>query len=109
MISKTVTGRILMTSVSESPKMIWIDLVDKGKYEVAEGTEVKDLVDVYYTDHKLPIVGALIQNEMQDLNYLLQNGDTVEMVDIATEDGVRIYRRSALLMLLKACHDLFRE
>lgn len=96
-----------MTSVSESPKMIWIDLVDKGKYEVAEGTEVKDLVDVYYTDHKLPIVGALIQNEMQDLNYLLQNGDTVEMVDIATEDGVRIYRRSALLMLLKACHDLF--
>lgn len=96
-----------MVKLDESPKMIMIELIDQGRFEVAEGTKVKDLVAAYYKEHQLPIVGALIRNEMQDLNYLLQDDDTVEMIDISNEDGVRIYRRSAFLMLLKACNDLF--
>lgn len=96
-----------MAVIDEKPKMINIYLTDQGQQEVTEGTKVKDLVVDYYKDHKLPIVGALIRNEMQDLNYLLQDDDTVEMIDLANEDGVRIYRRSALFILLKACHDLF--
>ncbi|HNX29258.1 MAG TPA: nucleoside kinase [Syntrophomonadaceae bacterium] len=98
-----------MTGSEESRKMITIELAGKGKYEVAAGSRINNLVAAYYKDHKMPIVGALIQNEMQDLNCVLQDGDKVEMVDIANEDGVRIYRRSALLILLKACHDLFPE
>ncbi len=88
-------------------KLIAIDLEGHGRCEVPTGSSINDLAAACFKEHKLPIVGATIQNQMQDLSYELQEGDQVKMVDISSEDGVRIYRRSALFMLLKACHDLF--
>lgn len=96
-----------MSSMEEKSEMINIELLDRGKVEVPLGTKVVDLILEFYTEHQILIVAALVRNEMKDLNYLLQEGDTVEMVDLADEDGVRIYRRSAFFILQKACDELF--
>ena len=96
-----------MSSMEEKSEMINIELLDRGKVEVPLGTKVVDLILKFYTEHKILIVAALVRNEMKDLNYLLQEGDTVEMVDLSDEDGVRIYRRSAFFILQKACDELF--
>jgi len=96
-----------MSSMEEKSEMINIELLDRGKVEVPLGTKVVDLILGFYTEHQILIVAALVRNEMKDLNYLLQEGDTVEMVDLSDEDGVRIYRRSAFFILQKACDELF--
>ncbi|NLF46239.1 MAG: nucleoside kinase [Syntrophomonadaceae bacterium] len=93
--------------MEEKSEMINIELLDRGKVEVPLGTKVVDLILGFYTEHQILIVAALVRNEMKDLNYLLQEGDTVEMVDLSDEDGVRIYRRSAFFILQKACDELF--
>ncbi|HPF21159.1 MAG TPA: nucleoside kinase, partial [Syntrophomonas sp.] len=59
--------------------------------------------------HELPVVAGIVNNRLRDLNFLLDRDCEVEMVELYSEAGLKIYRRSASFLLLKACKDLFPE
>lgn len=54
------------------------------------------------------IVGARVNNEVKDLNHhLVEDTEDVELLDLTSEEGLRIYRRSIYFLLSIAIQKLF--
>ncbi|MDR1160555.1 MAG: nucleoside kinase, partial [Syntrophomonadaceae bacterium] len=85
---------------------VTVTVKNKGTYYVKPGTTLAELLSDVYDDLK---VAAKVDNYLQDLNFVLDRSCSVEAVDLSSENGFRIYRRSVVFMLAKACYDLFPE
>ncbi|MEV0276187.1 threonine--tRNA ligase [Streptomyces sp. NPDC050610] len=55
------------------------------------------------------IVAARVAGELKDLAYGLADGDEVEPVELASEDGLNILRHSAAHVMAQAVQDLFPD
>lgn len=71
---------------------------------VTTGTTAADLFPGERT-----IVAARVNGELKDLAYELQDGETVEGVEISSEDGLDILRHSTAHVMAQAVQDLFPE
>jgi uridine kinase len=101
-------GRIIMT-IASSENPIEVKIKNVGTYQVAAGTLLKDLCADIQSKWPCYIVAGIIQNTLRDMHYPLENDCELELVDITTEKGLRIYRRSVAFLLIKACRDLFPQ
>ncbi len=55
-------------------------------------------------------VTALIQdNELKDLHHTFTKSGTISLVDVTSEMGMRIYRRTGIFIIVKACRELFPQ
>ncbi len=80
-----------------------------GSYNVPEGTAITELLKKIAGRLVFPVMAININNHLRDLNYRFTRPCTIELVDINSEIGVRIYRRTASFLLMKAARDLFPE
>ncbi|MFJ4714713.1 threonine--tRNA ligase [Streptomyces sp. NPDC088785] len=55
------------------------------------------------------IVAARVAGELKDLAYVLADGETVEPVEIASEDGLAILRHSTAHVMAQAVQELFPD
>jgi threonyl-tRNA synthetase len=55
------------------------------------------------------VVAARVNGELRDLAWPLADGDDVEAVDIASDDGRYILRHSAAHVMAQAVQELFPE
>ncbi len=55
------------------------------------------------------IIACMVNNEVKNLNYELQNNDKVELLDITDRDGARIYTRGLLFIMSMAFKQLYPE
>ena len=55
------------------------------------------------------ILGACVNNKVQNLNYRIYSPKTVEFLDIHSTAGRRIYAFSLMFMLYKAVKDLYPD
>lgn len=76
---------------------------------VKRGTRIEDLIKNQRGKKDSIIVAVLINNELRELTYRLENDCNIKFVDLTIEDGVRIYERSLKFILIKAVKDLFPE
>jgi uridine kinase len=76
---------------------------------VKKGTRVEDLIQGLKGKKDSIIVAVLIDNEIRELTYRLENDCKINFVDLACEDGLRIYERGLKFLLIKAVKDLFPE
>ncbi len=74
---------------------------------VNKGTRIEDLIKGLKGKKDSLIVAALINNELRELTYRLENDCSIRLVDLTSEDGIRIYERSLKFLLIKAVKDLF--
>ncbi len=79
----------------------------KGSYKVASGTSLGAFFEQLQGDLEYPAVAGIIDNHLRDVYYPLDRDCEVELVDLSSEAGLKIYRRSTTFLLLKACKDLF--
>ncbi|MDD4172276.1 MAG: nucleoside kinase, partial [Syntrophomonas sp.] len=86
-----------------------VTIKNVGSFQVAPGTFLGDLCASIKKEWEYPVVAGIIRNTLRDLHYSLKSDCEVELVDTSTEAGLRIYRRSASFILIKACRDLFPE
>ena len=52
-------------------------------------------------------MGALVNNQLQDLQYVVMNPLRVNFIDVTTLDGYSIYSRSLIFVLYRAVNQLF--
>lgn len=71
---------------------------------VTTGTTAADLFDGERT-----VVAARVGGELKDLAYELKDGETVEGVEISSEDGLNILRHSTAHVMAQAVQELFPE
>ncbi len=54
-----------------------------------------------------PIVAATIDNDVKDLQTTVRDGGRVAFLDLTSDEGMRVYRRSLSFVLVVAARDLF--
>ncbi len=86
-----------------------IEIRVKGKetYQVAAGTMLGDFCEQLNGELEYKAVAGIIDNHLRDIYYPLDRDCEIELVDLSSEMGLKIYRRSAAFLLLKASWDLF--
>ncbi|MEQ8200225.1 MAG: nucleoside kinase [Syntrophomonadaceae bacterium] len=82
---------------------------DVGAFQVARGSTVGELFAPLQEGRAYPIVAAIVRNTLRDPHYVFKYDCEAELVDTTCPAGLRIYRRSATMVLIKACRDLFPD
>lgn len=81
--------------------------INGNKYEYESGIQLIDLVNEYAPDSN--IILCKVDNEFHGLNHILFDDCTVEFVDNTTAAGHKAYEKTALMIFIKAIHDLYPE
>ena len=55
------------------------------------------------------IIACKCNNEIKSLDYLIKEGDRVELIDITDKDGMRVYVRGILYIMAMAFDRLYPE
>ena len=86
------------------------------RLNIAQGTSLADLAAQYTKKNvassgltQLPILGALVNNKVEPLQYRIYNPKVIKFLNISDRQGFRLYRNSLCFMLYKAVLDCFPE
>ncbi|WP_251621123.1 nucleoside kinase [Odoribacter lunatus] len=89
-------------------KQVEIFCENTGKsYQIEVGSTLYDAKKVIFPQNHQNILGALVNNEVQDLQYIILMPKQVNFIDVTSLDGYSIYTRSLLFVLYKAINRLF--
>ncbi len=77
------------------------------KYEF--GTTLKEIADDHNISLKYPVLGALVDNTLQELSLKISRPHKVNFIDITHKDGMRMYFRSLYFVLMKAVKDIMPD
>lgn len=75
--------------------------------EIELGLTLRDVKKIVFPTNHNHILGALVNNHLQDLQYVIMNPKRINFIDVTTLDGYSIYSRSLIFVLCKAVSDLF--
>ncbi|NPA69112.1 MAG: nucleoside kinase [Chlorobi bacterium] len=90
--------------------MLEIDCICTGqtkKYPF--GTRLFEILKDTNPKLKYPVLGALVDNEVQELSFRIIKPHRVEFIDITNQDGIRMYFRSLYFVLMKAVKDIIPD
>ena len=89
-------------------KTITISCENTGcNYNVEAGMTLKEIKKIIYPENHNNILGALINHQLKDLQYIVMNPLKVNFIDITTLDGYSVYSRSLIFVLYKAVSNIF--
>jgi len=71
---------------------------------VPQGTSLLDLVKMQNTSTK--VVAAHVNNALCSLDYRLEHDCSVRLLDLTTDDGMRVYRSSLVFTLIRAAKEV---
>ena len=83
----------------------------QGK-EVGMQNSIKKVIDMFTDNVKMSpkkIIACKCNNEVKPLDYEINEGDQVEILDITSKDGMMVYIRGALYIMAKAFHEVYPE
>ena len=89
-------------------KTITISCENTGcNYKVEAGMTLKEIKKIIYPENHNHILGALINHQLKDLQYIVMNPLKINFIDITTLDGYSVYSRSLIFVLYKAVSNIF--
>jgi len=86
-----------------------VHLPDQRVISGPRGAAVGEFLDLYKLSAPSPIVGAVVNSELRELTYPIENDSYVRAVTMSESDGMLIYRRSLSFLLEAAFEELFPE
>lgn len=76
-------------------------------YKIKIGSNLRDLKKIVFPQNHKQILGALVNNQLQDLQHVIMSPLQVNFVNASTLDGYSIYTRSLIFLLYKAVKQLY--
>ncbi|XVG95744.1 nucleoside kinase [Eubacteriales bacterium KG127] len=83
------------------PREEWQD------FEFKDSMTVEDVYKEFAGELPYSIYAANVNNDYQDLNYLLKDGDEIILLDIRTQAANYVYQYSLTLLLLRAVNKVW--
>lgn len=81
---------------------------------ITPGTQIAELAEEYTKQRMAeegkapwPILGALVNNKVEPLQYRIYNPKVIKLLDITSRQGFRMYRNALCFMLYTAVHDCY--
>ena len=90
-------------------KQITITFCDGTKEQYPAGISLLELSKKKQNTYKTLIVAAKVNMNLKELFDTLEEDARVEFIDLTSQDGIRIYQRSLIFVLIKATKDVFPE
>ena len=84
-------------------------MYNSEEMEIPTGTTIKEAFKEEIEKSEVPIIGAKYNNEYQRLDYVLEEDGEVALVNIASQGGMKIYRRTLIYIMAKAFDKLYKE
>lgn len=81
----------------------------KTEKKIPFGTSLGEIAKIMKVDTGYPILGAIVNNTLKELSYMIYKPKTVNFIDSTHPDGRRMYLRSLSFVLFKAARDLYPE
>ena len=82
---------------------------DLNQKELQEKITVREAFKEEIEQSEFPIIGAKVNNEYQRLDYELNEDSEVQLVNIATDGGMKVYRRTLIYIMAKAFDKTYKE
>jgi uridine kinase len=101
-----------MISVSSPRDDVRVILPDGRIFSAPVGTTIGEVfaaAGIVPTPRTGPICGAVIDNDLRELNFPLARDANAQPITLVDSDGGRIYRRSLVFVLIVAAHELFPD
>lgn len=73
------------------------------------GTSLAAIVEDQKIELDYPVLGAMVNNQLEELHYEIYKPKTIEFIDITHVDGRRMYMRSLSFILIKAIKELYPD
>jgi uridine kinase len=84
-----------------------VTFADGMVFEAEPGTTLEEFACVANPPGEPPVVAALVEGTLQELSLPVMRDLQVQLIDMADTDGMRIYRRSLVFLLVAAVSELF--
>lgn len=88
--------------------MIKITYKDK-EMKTKEFTKISEILKTEIESSKFRVVGAVVNNNYEDLEYELTEDSKIELLDISSKEGSRIYIETLIYIMGKAFQELYPE
>ncbi len=72
-------------------------------------TLLEDLAKDIEHNFSFPIVAAILNGNLRELTYMIDEDSKVEFMDMSTEVGMEIYIRTLVFLFVKACNDIIPD
>lgn len=86
-------------------RIMKIKFKDK-ELEITQNTTIEEALKEEIEKNKFPVIGAKFNNEYKRLDYELLQEGTVELIDISSKQGMKIYRRTLIFIMAKAFNQI---
>lgn len=83
-------------------------VIYQGK-EVGLPNNIKRVIDMFRDNIRISpkkVIACKCNNEVKSLDYEIKEGDSVELIDATTKDGMIVYIRGALFVMSMALNDI---
>jgi uridine kinase len=91
-------------------KQIEIHCINNGaKKEYKLGKSLSHIINDQKIELAYPILGARVNNKLEELTYQIFQPKTVKFIDITDTDGMRMYIRSLMFVHLRAVKDILPD
>jgi uridine kinase len=91
-------------------KIIKISCLNNNKVKNYKlGTSLKEIIDDQKIKLSNPILGAMVNNQLEELDYSIYKPKTIKFIDITHKDGFLMYTRSLSFVLIKAVKELYPD
>ncbi len=79
------------------------------EFKIDNKITIAELLKDEIIKSKYQVIGATFNNEYQNLNFTIEHDGTIELIDISTKEGMKIYRRTLVYILGKAFEECYPE
>ncbi|SCY95047.1 nucleoside kinase [Alkaliphilus peptidifermentans] len=82
-------------------------MINNDLLELPKGTKLEEIAKSFNESGKNKLVAALVDNELKELNYAIDEDCEIKFLSIMSTIGSRIYQRSLVFVFIRSCMELF--
>ena len=77
--------------------------------DVKKGTKVEELLKEEILKSEQTVIACRFNNEVKALNYPINSNGEIELIDLTSKDGMRIYTRGLIYIIGKAFSETYKD
>ena len=87
-----------------------MNIIYQGRTKkIEKGLTVKEALKKEINENKYEVIGCLYNNDYRNLETEVEEGARIELIDISSKEGMKIYVRTIVYIMGKAFEDLYNR
>ena len=78
-------------------------------FEVEQKIKISELLKDEIEKSEYAVVGAVFNNEYVNIEYEIEEDGKIELIDISSKEGMRIYKRTIIYIFAKALKEMYPD